>query len=188
MGSILSLERFDEHSKGGLGAEDKIKGSFDDGYREGWEAAEIAWANNQTQLRASVVESFSDANFGYAEAQAHYLAGMTSYVTALVETVLPAVLHPAFHAQLRAMLLEALKRDSEGPIAIHLPTGQVEAFEAAVADLDLMQMRLIPDENLSDHAAFMSETSRETSLDLDAVKQAIREHTAILLKKTKKAS
>ncbi|MBB5720429.1 hypothetical protein FHS72_000033 [Loktanella ponticola] len=188
MGAILSLESFDDGSLRSSTTDKKAVGSYDDGYRDGWVAAEMALAEKQTHVRASLTESLNDANFGYLEAQAHFLAGMNSYVTALVEAVLPALLSPAFNAQLCSVLLEAIERDASGPISIRLPPDQIQAFQLAVDDLDLARVTFVPDETLTDHAAIVCGPNSETALDLDGVLQVITEHSAILLTPSQKAS
>lgn len=180
MGAILRLESFDD-DEGDFGAtETEVTATYEEGFRDGEDAARAAMGTQQAQLSQAVVESLSDSTFGYQEAQTHFLAAMQTYVTAVLDRVLPATLSHALHVRLREVLLDALKTDASKPIVIGLPADQIDAFKVIINDLDLSHINLREDPNLTDHAAYLVNACTETSLDLDAVLAEIKHHTTIL--------
>jgi hypothetical protein len=188
MGAVLDLESFDKAEFKPEKYEPKSDPLYVAGFNDGRATAESEIAVEQNHMRASVVEGLTDGIFGYQEAQLHFLSGMTAYVDAVLEMVLPAVLTNGLHAQLRDLLIQALEVDADLPIELRLPVDQVIAFQAAVADLNLKHVTLIPDHSLTDHAAFITSKAGKTSLDLDRVLQAIKDHSEILKAPTAEVS
>jgi hypothetical protein len=188
MGAILNLECFDEATQESSKLNWAKKTSYEDGFKDGEMAAEVAIAARQSQLNRGVSEALSDSAFGYKEAQAHFLTGMTSYVEAILETVLPATLSHGLHMGLRGILIDALRVDADSAVALRLPPDQIDVFSTIIADLDLTHITLVPDEALTENAAFVFGAHCETSLNLDEVLQTIKDHTAILLEQSTEVS
>lgn len=188
MGAVLDLESFDNQSADGVKSRPEVAFSYEDGVRDGQMAAEQALHLEQTHLNAKVSEALVDAMFGYQEAQAHFSAGMTGFIEALLESFIPQLLAPALNLRLRQLLVDALDADASRPVVLRLPEGQVEAFRAIISDLDLSQLTIEADPSLGAHAAFFMGNGCETSIDFDALNEAIATHTAVLTTTVKEVS
>lgn len=188
MGAVLNLESFDSQVGSLADDEQDVPKSYDEGFRDGQNAATQAIEAEQSYLRESVAEALIDGMFGYQEAQAHFTHGMTAFVTAILEQVVPSILAPALHMRVRDLLIEALERDASHPIVIRLPPDQTDAFKAVIADIAAAQVRIEEDTTLGDHAAFIVGKNAETSIDFDALAAAIADHTKILTTPAKEVS
>lgn len=187
MVSSLSLESFDGQHLSQTEHPENIA-NYDDGFRDGQEAANLAHQSEQSQLRAKVAESLVDGMFGYEEAQSHFSNGTANYVTAILEQVLPELLAPALHLKVRQLLQDAIERDSTHPFVLRLPPNQIDVFQAVISDLDLSEIVIEADPALTEHAAFFMGGGHETSIDFDALHEAIKHHSKILITPAKEAS
>ncbi len=188
MGIVLNLESFDKLSNASSSDVIPVPATYEDGFQDGLEQAAATLETEQSSLRVAVVESLSDQAFGFQEAQNHYLGAMQSFVAAVLDVIIPETLSTALHLQVRSMLLAALQQDAEQQMELRLPPDQVAPCEAIIADLDLSGLRIEADASLSDHAALLSGSFAETSIDLDQLRAAIKVATSIILQPSTEVS
>lgn len=188
MAVVLSLESFDIDRNNTSTQAFETQVSYDDGFKDGEAAATALFSKEQVTLRSVVVEALSDSTFGYQEAQTHFLNGIQEYLNTILNSVIPAILCHAFHAQLRDILRAALLEDVTSPIILRLPPNQLGAFAAIIDDLGCVHVDIQSDSDLTDHAAFFAGPGGETSLDLDALLENIKEYSAIMLQPSQKVS
>ena len=184
---LLNLESFDDEQSG-KGAPNVRPATYEDGYAEGHKAALVEQSELQVQLKESLVQSLNDSVFGYQEAQAHFISGMTRYLETVLNTLLPATLNSALHSKLKAILMEGVERDAQRPVMLRVSADQVEPVSHIISDLGMTHVSLSAHDDLSEHAAFVVSDDVELSLDFDAALSAIREHSEILLQTSKEVS
>lgn len=188
MGVILNLESFDDQPMTSDVEIATAATTYEDGFQDGLAQAAATYEAEQLNLRANVVEALSDQNFGYLEAQTHFLEGMRSFLSTTLNVVLPEVLAPALHFKIRQLLLSAVERDAAKPIYLRLPPDQVAPCEAIIADLELNDLKIVADPNLTEHAAMISGAVGETSIDLDALLIAIHDSTRVIFEPSTEVS
>lgn len=187
MVTLLNLESFDDEQSGS-GFPKVPPATYEDGYEAGHKAALAAQSELQDQLKESLIQSLSDSVFGYQEAQVHFVSGMTSYLDAVLNTILPATLNSSLHSKLKAILMESVERDASRPVTLRVSAEQVEAVGHIISDLGMTHVSLSAQDDLNEHAAFVVSDDVELSLDLDAALTTIREHSEILLMTSKEVS
>jgi hypothetical protein len=187
MGVVLDLESFDKRGPGSQ-ASDIPPATYEDGYEAGHAAALAELSETQDQLRESLVQSLNDSAFGYQEAQSHFMSGMTIYLEAVLDKILPETLSPALHGKLRAILIDGMEQDAKRRVTLQVPFDQVEPIERIISEFGMSHVTLSGNSGLTDHAAFVVSCDSETSLDLDAALAAIRDHSEILLQSSQEVS
>ena len=185
MGIVLDLESFDTSTEHDA---DTPPASFEDGFAAGYADAERQFEANQSRLKETLILALNDSVFGYQEAQEHFVSGMQSYLEAVIDKILPAALVPALHANLLSVLTLAHQQNAQAPINLKVSTDQFLPVSELVNELELSHVSVEVDDALTTHAAFMSPSDRELTIDLDAALKAIKDHSAILFEPNEKVS
>lgn len=182
MGKLLCLESFDPDDSFDAATATPPQ-TFADGYAAGLAEAAEKFTSEQATLKQDLVQSISDAAFGYHEAQAHLITSIAPLFDAMVTAILPATLAPALHAHILDMVQSALKSDLQTPVILKVPADQCEAIAAIMGDANAPHVRIEADLALGNHAAWIIGAKEETALDLDGTLAAIMDHTSALFPK-----
>lgn len=185
MGLVLNLESFDSQLDK---AQEAPPATYEDGYAAGLAEAQAQFELDQSRLKESVVQALNDSVLGYQEAQSHFVIGMQTYLDAVFNCILPAVLAPALHAQLIQILKEGVTKDAQEPVKLNVSSDQFATVTRLVGDLGFTHIAVVKDASLSEHAAFITSQTRELSLDVDAALSAIKQQSAVLLEPMDKVS
>ena len=179
-GSRLSLEEFGSPNrkveKPGAEeaalAEAQLAG-FDKGYREGWEDAARAHAEEQKAIGADLARALDDMSFTYHEARTAMLAEMRGLIGGLLEKVLPA----AARASLSQIILEridaALTARSEVSVEVIVSPGNAARVEPLLQQKAPIPVRLAEEPGLGPGQAVLRFAGAEEIVDLEAVLEGI---------------
>ncbi|MBS8228013.1 hypothetical protein [Vannielia litorea] len=143
--------------------------SFDKGYREGWEDAARAHAEEQKAIGADLGRALDDMSFTYHEARRAMLGEMQ----ALLEGILDKVLPRAVQGSLGPMILErieaAVKARSEVSVEITVAPENMPRVEPLLQGEATIPVRLAEEPSLGPGQAVLRFASAEEIIDLDAV-------------------
>ena len=178
--TLLDLETFAPN-----GADDsdghvtKPVATYDEGFAAGDAAARAELAQQQGQLTDELVAAVLDCVAGHRDAQHSLLTALQPLLSAMLDTLLPAVLAPALHAQLHALITDALAKDLDAPIKLTLSPQMAESLAATFGDTS-PDLTVTRDPTHGPHEARLTVGREETSLDLDRAHAAIVAHVAAL--------
>ncbi|MEJ6396373.1 FliH/SctL family protein [Yoonia sp. 208BN28-4] len=165
---LINLEDFDTRSPSpGHRSDPTNTPLYKDGFAAGEAAAKQEILNEQDLLKATLVQEIADMSFGFAEAQAHVTAQMTSLCETLMHRILPAVLTTSLRSQLLDLINAAIAQDAKAPMTICVPKDQLDAIKASLGDHAENFITFVGDPTMTSHAALVSGPHRETHLDLD---------------------
>jgi len=143
--------------------------AFENGYKDGWDDAVAAQADDTAALRAEVARNLQALAFTQAEARAVVLRDIAPLIAALVGRVLPVI---ATHA-LPQMIVEAMAPFAdlavESPLDLRVHPDTRLAVEGMLPEGAAgFAFRLIEDGALPRGAAILRQGEAETRLDVTA--------------------
>lgn len=168
--SSLSLESFETVATDSFDQGQAFAQGYDEGFAAGLAAAN---ADNAT-LSSSLVQTFSDISFTYAEARAQILQSLGPLIETLTSAVLPHCVVSGFAGVLAQELSSIAGADTSAPICVHVHPDQQVAVQQVVAGLQ-SEITVQTDHSLDLHAARISRANTETQLDLDQLLMQITE-------------
>ncbi len=150
------------------------------GQAEGYAAGQAAAEADAGRLRAEIAQAFADMSFGYAEARRHVLTALQPLFAAVIDGFLPDLARAALVPQLRTLLMAAAEADGAQPVEIILHPSQIAAVAAALDGQGGVPLTLRGDPTLGPGQAFLATATQETALDLDAMRDAMRDVLAAI--------
>ncbi len=169
----LKLDRFDVLPE--IGAVTDGPGpEWSAGFAVGELAGREAAMAEQTAIRAELVQTLGDMAFGYAEAHAQILGKLRPLFAALVEKVLPEILHESFGAHLLDALLEQAQMDMSRPVRIVLNPAHIPGFAPLISQFAAFPVELAGDPTLSLSEALVANGPAETAIDPDRLLADLR--------------
>lgn len=185
MQNLSFLESFDH--KVSTPVDHPIK-TYDDGFAAGWSAAMAEFDSHQSRLKEEITTTLVDSSFGYHEAQAHFQAGMEAYLESIVELLIPATTMQAFHDKVLSALKENLDDVGKTPISLSVPSDQVNIFSEIVEPLNLTHLKILKNDEIDAHAAFIFGSGFEYFIDMNTAISVITAHSATLFEQQKGVS
>lgn len=182
MASTLLLETFSDGKNDANAPQHaaQLTVTYEDGFAAGLAAAEDSFSSQQDVLRRELVTAVREAICDVDAIRAEVLAAVRPLHDAILSVLLPEVIAPALHSQLRTLVAEAASEDLASPLTVLVPPGQADALEIAVADIQAAGITFQEDHTLPTNAVRVATPKRETALDLDAAMSAIgKEMTAL---------
>jgi hypothetical protein len=169
--SALRFERFDTADGVVDPTEDPAYlAGFDAGLARGLEQA----ANEQSALRADLVQAIADLEFGYAEASRHMLDGVAPLLGAIADQLLPAVANEVLTARISGLLLAAATDGLNFPVTLAVAPGQFIALQDALPTGPGPGWSVMPDPSLAVGQARWSRGATELQIDLSTLIDGVR--------------
>lgn len=156
-----------------LTEEDRLA-AFDKGYKDGWEDATRAHAEDQAHISAEFGNNLQALSFTYHEARAAMLSEMETLLRGLVEAVLPGVARQTLGRMIRERLAEAAEALSDVPLEIVVAPCNRARVDALLENRVAPPVVVREEPSLGEGQAFLRFGDREEKLDLDAVLTEIR--------------
>lgn len=156
-----------------LSEEDRLQ-AFDKGYKDGWEDATAAHAQEQSHLSAEFGNNLQALSFTYHEARTAILAEMEALVNGLITAVLPAAAVGTLGTLIRDRVAELAETQANVPVEIVISPVNRVRLDAVLADRVAPPIVIHEEPSLGEGQAFLRFASREEKLDLDAVLAEIR--------------
>lgn len=149
--------------------------AFDKGYREGWEDAAKAHAEEQKAIGANLARTLEDMSFTYHEARTAMMGEMRGLVLGLVDKVLPVASHESLGATILESIEAAAKARSDVPVEIRVAEGNAARIEAYLLKEAAMRVLISEEPSLGPGQAVLRFGRAEEIIDLGAVLDGIRE-------------
>ncbi|QDC08369.1 flagellar biosynthesis protein [Oceanicola sp. D3] len=149
--------------------------SFDKGYREGWEDASRAHADEQKAIGADLARALDDMSFTYHEARRAMLGEMEGLLAGIVGKVLPATVRGSLGPVILERIDAAVKARSEVSVEITVAPENRARLEPLLQGEATIPVRLAEEPSLAEGQAVLRFASAEEIIDLDAVLAGIAE-------------
>ncbi|MCK0095763.1 hypothetical protein MWU60_09285 [Yoonia sp. F2084L] len=166
----LSLEAFDADLTEDMPNNPAVQQAYDDGYAAGLTAA----TQDQSAISAELVQHIADLEFSYSEARGDILRTLSPLLDRVVERLLPHCVAAGFATELSAILYQAATTDLPDAVSITVHPDQRAAVAAELSDYNT-DISIIGDAALGPNAAWITQGTRESYLDLDALLSQITE-------------
>lgn len=172
----IRLDNFDTPPDPGEAPDPTATPSDDwhEGHAAGMRAAAAAAEAAQERIRSELVQMLADISFGYAEAHTHLVATLRPLFAALIDKVLPAMLHETFGAHLLDALMSAAAQDMSRPVRIALHPAHIATFAPFVAQNSTIPVELAGDATLSLADIRLLDGCAETAIDPDGLMADLR--------------
>ncbi len=146
--------------------------TYDEGYQAGWDDAQSAAEKTHAHVSAEFARTLQDLSFTFHEARFHAEAALEPLVQAMVECVLPDLLHTAFPQKLLDLLIP-LAKDLEGQtITLRCAEHDLEAL-TQLTQVDYgLPLRLVPEPSLLPGQATFVLGHEHHAVDVASLRQA----------------
>lgn len=155
--------------------EEEMLQSFDRGYKDGWDDAAKAHAEEQSSISAELAGNLQSLSFTYHEARGSVLSEMEGILKGLVSRILPETM---VHS-LGAMIVEHVRRAADEASEVDVEV--IVCPENALRVTDLIEgmiappLTVIEEASLGEGQAFIRLGGAEQKIDLEAVLQGLSE-------------
>jgi len=144
------------------------------GYQAGVAAGRAEEQQNQTALRAELIEKISDLTFVYAEARSNVLQSLSPLFGELANVILPALTEEIAKTKLVQTLELAAADDSKSPFCIQLAQSDVMAFENALPDALPLPVTIKANSTLFDGEIRLEQAESSTVINSQHLVEEIR--------------
>ncbi|MEP5757942.1 MAG: hypothetical protein ABJ327_01280 [Litoreibacter sp.] len=151
--------------------ENRIRSSFDDGYKDGWVDALAAAATEQTQINSDMAVALQEAGFAYFEARLHIFNSMRPLLEAMVEQVLPRIAEQTLVHHIVDKIQE-ISQISEPPMIILCNPNMEISLRNIVEEQVTFPVEVKAEVTLTESQAMLKFPDGQTKIDLD---EAVRE-------------
>ncbi len=167
---------FDMTSDGALD-EERLQ-AFDQGYKDGWEDAAKAHAEEQASISAELAGNLQGLSFTYHDARNAILGEMEDILTGVVTRVLPDTM---VHS-LGQMIVERVRAAADGAAEVQaeivVNPNNVTRLQELVQDMIAPPLKVIAEPSLGEGQAFIRFGAAEQKIDLEAVLRDLSEAVA----------
>ncbi|MBR2573316.1 MAG: hypothetical protein IKE14_03195 [Loktanella sp.] len=181
MGGVFNLESFDMAEIPDPGPSE----DYHDGYAAGFAAATDAANADADRLNHDLVQTLSDMNFTYREAQQDVMESLGGLIQALIETILPTCADLGVARQIADLVMAQHSENQAEAIVVHVHPDQQRPVQDATADI-APRVTILADPTLSPHAAWIGQAGMDRSFDLDRCLADIRQILASLYPDTQR--
>lgn len=147
--------------------EDEKLASYDTGYRAGWDDANAAQSEDQSQIRAELARNLQSLGFSYQEARSHILKALEPLMLQIVGRLLPEIARET----LAPIVLETLMPLAEGlgdaPVTLVLNPASRPAVEAMLEQATGLPMTIQEEPTLGEGQVYIKLGTAEAQVDLD---------------------
>lgn len=140
--------------------------AFDKGYSAGWEDATRTAAQDADRMKADFANTLRDMGFTFHEARAHVMRGLVPLLQAVVETLLPAVVHGTLGARLQEEITDLAEDAADLPILLRAAEGEADAMRDAIAEVPGLPIDLAEDPSVPPGQLFLILGRSEVNIDL----------------------
>ncbi|SDW67408.1 hypothetical protein [Litoreibacter albidus] len=171
---FASQERSAGQSAAGTPTQAELRASFDDGYKCGWQDGGAAAQSKDQEVRDAMSSALQAMNFTYFEARQHALQSVRPVLEAMVNAVLPQVLAQSLGGRV-IEVLEVASKSVEPSVTITCAPDSEAMLSALVADVVKFPVTINTEPTLTTSQALIAFDDGQTSVDLDATLQALRD-------------
>lgn len=155
-----------------LSEEERLQ-AFDNGYKDGWDDASRAHAEDQNRISAELAGNLQELSFTYHEARNAVLIEMEGILKGIVTRILPRTMEHS----LGQMIVERVREASDvaADIEAEVVVNPVNAHRVASLFEGMIgpPLRVVEEPTLGDGQAFLRLGRSEQKIDLEAVIQGL---------------
>jgi hypothetical protein len=170
MGRTPLLECFDPALLSSMSAPEPGPGpDWLDGHAQGMVEGRARVLAEQATLSAEMGQTLADMAFGYAEARAHILHGLTPLFRLLIGKLLPHLSGAAMSSHVIGLLTDAAAQDSAQPMELSVHPARIAALTELLPYAVGLPVVLVADPGIGIDQAVLRSGQSETALDVGAV-------------------
>ena len=148
-------------------------GSYDAGYKSGWDDAVRASEERGERVSAELERTVQDLGFSYHEALDQLRGQFLEVLTQFLDALLPGTLPQVFRTQLEAILAD--EADQSPEVEIVLSPEQVALFETLLTDDSATSVSFVAEGTLGLDQAYIRIGQRETLIDVGPLIKAFKD-------------
>jgi hypothetical protein len=142
--------------------------AYERGYIAGWDDSARQADAEASARQAQVAARIEALTFGYHEARNEILTGLGPLLSAMIDTLLPAVARAAVIPLVIEHLLPLAVARAESPLRLRVPAGTAADFQHALSGLALPPLTVTETGDLTAYQAEILANTDEIRIDLSA--------------------
>lgn len=154
--------------------EDEKLASFEQGYSAGWDDSLKMQSDEKTRLTSALTQNLEDLNFTYQEAYTQMITSVTPVFSAMVDTVLPAVMRASVGPQIVEQMTDLVKNVGQNSVALTVPEGYGPAIDDILPSRSQMPITVSEDPILVDGQVFIKVGDHEREMNTNSMLSGIR--------------
>lgn len=183
MSRLWELECFDDSlpvsaadavTAEGLVEEERLQ-AFDNGYKDGWDDAAKAHAEEQRAISAELATNLQALSFSYHEARNAVLNELQGILKGLVSRVLPETMVPSLGQIILERIRDAADHASNVPVHVYVSPDNVDRVGSLLEGMIAPPLKVQEEESLGDGQAFIRLGESEQKVDLEGVLAGLSE-------------
>ncbi|EPX77321.1 hypothetical protein [Litoreibacter arenae] len=152
----------------------QLRGSFDEGYKCGWQDASDAADDQDRDVREALSSALQALNFTYFEARQHIMQSVRPILEAMTDAVLPELLARSLGGRV-VEILNDLADATMPPITVACAPECEAMLRELVTETVKFPIEVKVEPTLSPAQAVLQLKGGEVRIDLDATIEAVRE-------------
>jgi flagellar assembly protein FliH len=148
--------------------------AFESGYKAGWDDAEAARTDADTQDRAMVAQALQSMSFTFHDARSHVLHALSPLIAEVAARLLPEIAHASLPHLVAEALTPYADLAADAPVLILAAPESSARIAALVGPQPGLPVRIEEAADLSPGQVSLRLGETETRVDLDAALATIR--------------
>lgn len=149
--------------------------AYESGYASGWEDAKAADEDARQRIDAELERNIQGLAFTYNEAVDRVRGELKTFVSALIDTLFPALVPDLLREHVRSELIRLADEFIEVPIEIVTSPDCTDLLRDMLQSDFSMEIELVSDPNLAAKQVFLRSQQREVEVDFAPLLAALRE-------------
>lgn len=154
--------------------EDRLLGSFENGYKAGWDDCIDANRKEQAHIAEGFGKNLQELSFTYHEVRGQVLRSMEPLLRELAETILPSAVHRTLGERIIEESLKMSEQHSEVPIEISIHPSNRPSLSALLSQDTSMPISIVEKDNLGEGQVFIRVGQIEEKIDTEEILGTLR--------------
>ncbi|WP_102106677.1 flagellar biosynthesis protein [Oceaniglobus roseus] len=154
--------------------------AFDKGYAAGWDDATAAAKVDLQQQEAALLRHLEDLGFTYHEARAHVMSALTPLLRALLEKLLPDLLHQTLVPRLLAECETLVDDLADAPVQLMVAPDGAAELRRIIGGITALPLHLVEEPSVAAGRMYLRLGAAEREIDLAGARAAIAEALSAL--------
>ncbi len=147
---------------------------YDSGYKTGWDDAIRQSREEGDRISAEFARNIRDLSFTYFEAQAHVVSSLDTFLEAVVDVYVPALLMETLGPIVSETLSSLAETIANSPIHIRAAPNEAARLRAFLEDDTNLPFQVVEETSLAEGQVYIKMGSQERQVDLQEPLQRLR--------------
>ncbi len=147
--------------------EDEKLAAYEKGYKNGWDDASAATADEQSRIRADFARNLQTLSFTYHEARASILKSVEPLLLQVVTQLLPEIARESLAPAVLEALMPLAEKMADAPVTLVINPACRAAVEGVLTQATGLRIEVQEEPTLGEGQAFLRLGTVEAHVDLD---------------------